>query len=134
MKSVPVATRINPELHAALEAEVQRTGQDKAELLRTYIRDGLAHYDSYSEQIMQTQLGILEHLKMLQGLVGAVVHIDVEQSVLGLHQEPNETAETYKARLQSTYKKSVFDAIAKGGRIAAVLSEAPANLKVSHDR
>jgi hypothetical protein len=132
MAGITVATRVDPELHAAFLAEMQRTGQDKAELLRTFIRNGLARYDSYSEQILQTQLGILEHLKKLQELVGAVVHLDVEQNVLGLHQDQNETPEAYKARLQSTYKKLVFDAITKGGRIAAVLAEAPANPKVGH--
>jgi hypothetical protein len=67
-------------------------------------------------------------------MIGAAVHLDVEQSVLGLPQEPNETQEAYKERLKAVYRTMVFEALAKGARIAAVSTSRPASPKVSHDR
>jgi hypothetical protein len=132
MKDGFVGVRLNDDLFAAFCEEATRRKQTNAALLRTFVRDGLARYDSYSEQVLQNQIRILEHLATLQDLVGAAVHLDVEQNVLGLCQDPNETPEAYKTRLQSTYKRTVFEAVTKGGRIVAALSETPANLKVSH--
>ncbi|ALK99901.1 hypothetical protein AB595_10610 [Massilia sp. WF1] len=133
MKTIPVGTRLDVDLHRAFEEEMKRRGQDKAELLRTFIRDGLARYDSYSEQIMQTQLSILEHMKKLQEMMGAALHLNVEQAVLGLRQGANETSEAYKERLMSEYRKTVFEALGKGGRIATVAATRTANAKVGHD-
>ena len=133
MKSIPVGTRLDHELHEAFQAEMKRRGQDQSQLLRTFVRDGLARYDSYSEQVMQTQLAILEHLKKLQEMIGAVMHLDVEQSVLALRQNPDESAEAYKERLTATYRKTVFEALGKGARIAAVSASKSANVKVGHD-
>lgn len=134
MKTIPVGTRLDPDLHRALEEEMKRRGQDKAELLRTFIRDGLARYDSYSEQIMQTQLAVLEHMKQLQEMMGAALHLHVEQAALGQRQGTNETPEAYKERLMNEYRKTVFDALGKGGRIASVAASKPARAKVDHDR
>jgi hypothetical protein len=131
MKRILVAARIDPDLYEALDVEVKRRKLDKAELIRTFIRDGLARYDSTSEQILHTQLAILEQLKIMQDLAGAAVHLHVEQQVLELRQEPNEPPETYTARLLATYRKKVFEAIVKGGRIVAAVPEMPASRKVS---
>jgi hypothetical protein len=133
MRTIPVGTRLDPELHAAFVVEMRRRGQDKSQLLRTFVRDGLARYDSCAEQILQTQLAILEHLKKLQEMIGAVLHIDVEQHVLGLRQEPGETTDAYKERLTAAYRKTVFDALAKGARIAAASPSQSAGAKVGHD-
>jgi hypothetical protein len=95
--------------------------------MRTFIRDGLARYDFIYEEILRTQLVILAELKKVQRLSGAELHLHVERQVLGLGQEVDEVPESYKARLQAIYRQEVFVAIAKGGRIAAALPEAPAN-------
>lgn len=133
MKTIPVGTRLDVDLHRAFEEEMKRRKQDKAELLRTFIRDGLARYDSCSEQIMQTQLAILEHMKKLQEMMGAALHLNVEQTVLGLRQEANETPEAYRERLMSEYRKTVFEALGKGGRIASVAVSMKASAKDGHD-
>jgi len=125
MKTEPVGTRLEPDLHAAFLEEMKRRGQTKSQFLKTIIRDALARYDSCSEQILQTQMAILEHLKRLQDMTGAAVHIDVEQSVLALPQEPGETQEAYKERLKAAYRRLVFEALAKGARIAAVSLNKP---------
>lgn len=112
---------------------MKRRGQDKAELLRTFVRDGLARYDSYSEQIMQSQLAILEQMKQLQEMLGAALHLHVEQTVLGMRQGTNETPEAFKERLLGEYRKMVYDALGKGGRIASVAATRLTGAKVSHD-
>jgi hypothetical protein len=138
MKTIPVGTRVSPELHDALLKEMGRRGQDKAQLLRTFIRDGLARYDSTSEQILHTQTAILEDLKKVQEMVGAVLHLDVEQTVLALRQLPAESPDAYKERLTGEYRKLVFEALGKGARIAAALPPASTptstNVAVRHDR
>jgi hypothetical protein len=83
------------------------------------------------EQILRRQLGILEQLKTAQDLAGAAVHVRVESQVLGLPHEPNETPEMYNDRLLANYRKMVFDAVVKGGRIVAALPETPTGRKVS---
>lgn len=118
MATKAVGTRIDTELYRALLDEAKRRGQDRAQLLRTFIRDGLARYDSYSEQVIQTQVSILEHLKKLQEMTGATLHLDVQQIVLTLQQKPDETPEAYKERLRAAYKAEVFEALDKGARIA----------------
>lgn len=133
MKHFPVCTRVDADLFAAIEAEAKRRTLDRAELIRVFVQEGLARYDSYSEQVLQNQIRILELLNMLQRLVGAALHLDVEQNVLALRQDSNETPEAYTARLQSTYRKTIFESFTKGGRIVAALSETPPNQKASHD-
>jgi hypothetical protein len=130
MKRILVAARIDADLYEALDAEVKRRKLDKAELIRSFIRDGLDRGDLSMEQILQTQLAILEQLKMMQDLAGAAVHLHVEQQVLELRQEPNEPHETYRARLLATYRKKVFEVIEKGGRIVTAIPEMPASRKV----
>jgi hypothetical protein len=135
MKTIPVGTRLDLELHETFMQEMARRGhKDKSQFLRNLVRDALAGYDSYSEQIIQTQLAILEHLKRLQEIVGATVHLGVEQNVLGLPQGANESPEAYKDRLKNVYRETVFDALAKGARIAAVSSNKSGSPKVGHDR
>jgi hypothetical protein len=129
MKTEPVGARLDPELHAAFLQEMKRRGQNKSEFLKTIIRDALARYDSCSEQILQTQLAILEQLKKLQDMIGAAVHLDVEQNVLGLPQHPDETEEAYKDRLRAAYRAMVFEALAKGARVAAASSTRLATAK-----
>jgi hypothetical protein len=133
MKTIPVGTRLDPELHAAFLQEMARRGQDKSQFLRTIIRDALARYDSCSEQILQTQLAILEYVKKLQEMIGATVHLEVEHSVLALPQEANETNEAYKERLKGAYRAMVYDALAKGARIAAAPANKGTTPKVGHD-
>lgn len=118
MATTPVGTRLEKELFDAFIAEAARRGQDRAQLLRTFVRDGLARYDSYSEQIIQTQLAILENVKKLQDMTGAALHIHAEQSVLALQQKPDESADQYRQRLRAAYKEEVFQALEKGARIA----------------
>ena len=133
MKTIPVGTRLDVDLHRAFEDEMKRRGQDKAELLRTFVRDGLARYDSYSEQIMQSQLAILEQMKQLQEMLGAALHLHVEQTVLGIRQGASETPEAFKERLLGEYRKMVYDALGKGSRIASVAATRLVGAKVSHD-
>ena len=133
MKNVQISVRIDNELNQALEEEASRRNQGIRDLIRTFLRDGLARYDSYSEQIMESQLAILEQLKKLQEMMGAALHLHVEQTVLGLRQGPNETADEYKVRLQGEYRKAVYDALGKGGRIASVAVPRTTTAKVSHD-
>lgn len=135
MKTIPVGTRFDPELHEAFMQEMARRGhRDKSQFLRNIVRDALAGYDAHAEQIIQTQLAILEHLKRLQAVIGATVHLGVEQSVLELPQGASESPEAYKDRLKNVYRETVFDALAKGARIAAVSSIQSADAKGGHDR
>lgn len=128
-----MSARVEPDVNTALEHEAKRRGQTKSELVETFLRDGLARYDSSSEQIIQTQLAMLEHLKRLQDMIGAVMHLEVEQSVLAQRQNPDETPEAYKERLLATYRKAVFDALAKGARIVSVSGNKLASAKVARD-
>lgn len=134
MKTIPVGTRLDVDLHEAFVAEMKRRGQDKAELLRTFIRDGLARYDGTSEQILHTQLAVLEHLKRLQEITGAVLHLGVEETVFAMRQLADESKEAYQERLRNEYKKIVFEALGKGARIANASGKPVATTKVGHDR
>jgi len=133
MVTIHVGTRIEPDLYQAFEAEAKRRRQAKSELLRTFLRDGLIDSDDRSEQIVQTQLSILEHLKKLQEMIGAVLHLDVEQTVLALPQGVDELPETYKNRLMQEYRRGVFEALNKGARIAAAPASLSQSGKVRHD-
>lgn len=133
MASIPICIRIDGDLDAHLTKEAKRRKQDKADLIRTFIRDGLAHYESGAEQMLQTQQAILEQLTKFREVTGATVHLVVEQTVLGLPQAPNETREAYKERLMATYRTMVFEALEKGARIAAAALNTPASPKVGHD-
>lgn len=134
MATIPICLRIDSDLDTDLVKEAKRRKQEKPDLIRTFIRDGLARYDAYSEQILQTQLAMLEQLKKLQEMIGAAVHLDVEQNVLALPQEPSETQDAYRERLKAAYRTMVFEALAKGARIAAAGSNKPVTAKTDHDR
>jgi hypothetical protein len=131
MKTEPVGTRLEPDLYAAFVYEMKRRGQTKSQFLQTIIRDALQRYDSSSEQILQTQLEILSHLKRLEAMAGATVHLEAERNVLAMPQDRNETFDAYRERLRAAYRAIVFEALGKGARIAAVASDEPAAAKVS---
>lgn len=133
MAAIPIGTRIDSDMFQAFEEEAKRRRQDKAELLRSFVRDGLTRNDAYSDQIIQMQLSILEHLKKLQEMIGAVLHLDVEQAVLALPQGVDELPETYKKRLMQEYRRGVFEALNKGARIAAAPASLSPSGKVRHD-
>lgn len=131
MRTVTVSGKIEDDLNAALEEEAKRRRQTKSQLVATYIRDGLARFDSASSQILETQIAILDHLKTIGELAGASLHHSVEQTVIGMRQNPGETAETYRERLQTEYKKFVFEAVGKGGRIHAASNKRPSKVRVA---
>jgi hypothetical protein len=118
MANVTVGARVDTEISDALEKEAKRLGMKKCALVKTYVLDGLAGNNNETEQVMQTLLSVLEQIKIVMGLTGAALHLDVERQVLDLPQRPDESTDAYRQRLMKEYKQKVLEAIAKGGRIA----------------
>lgn len=133
MKTIPVGTRLDPDLHESFLAEMARRRQTKSELLLTFVRDGLARYDSTAAQLLEAQIACLKEIKRTQEMIGAVLHLDVEQSVMAIRQLPEESPDAYKDRLRSAYRDLVFKAIEKGARIASSPTAKVSSAKVSHD-
>lgn len=131
MKTTPVGTRLDADLLEAFLNECARRKSTKSDLLLTFIRDGLARYDSVSTQVLETQLAILEQMKAIGELAGASLHHGVEQTVINLPQGANESAEAYRERLQAEYEKLVLRAVGKGGRIHAVSTKRPPKVRVA---
>jgi hypothetical protein len=133
MPTIPICIRIDLDLDADLVAEAKRRGQEKPDLIRTFLRDGLARYDSASEQILQTQITLLQNVKRLQEMVGATLHLEVEQAVLALQKGADESANQYAARLRDVYRETVFEALNKGARIATASPVTSASKRVNND-
>ncbi|WP_371765516.1 hypothetical protein [Massilia sp.] len=134
MKTIPVGTRLDHDLHESFLAEMARRNQTKSELLLTFVRDGLARYDSTSAQVLEAQVTCLKEIKKTQEMIGAVLHLAVEESVIAIRQLPDESPDAYKERLRNAYRDLVYKAIEKGARIAASPTMKMSNAKVSHDR
>jgi hypothetical protein len=123
MASVIVAARVHSDIDDALEKEAKRRGQRKSALVKTYVLDGLAGNNNETEQVLQTLVSVLEHLKTLMSISGATLHLDVERLIFDLPKNPDEPPEEYRERLKTAYKQKVREAITKGGRIAAASSD-----------
>jgi len=79
-----VTVRVESHIAQYLEEEAKRRRQTVAALVRTFIRDGLARYDAFSDRVLQTQEILQKSQTILESLVGTHLHLSLEASVRGL--------------------------------------------------
>lgn len=123
MSDHPISVRLNEDLRSELRAEAKKQRVTEAVLIRMFIRDGLANFNAANERILQNAELMTEQLSLLQQLVAATLHVDVEQQVMANRQKADESADDYAQRLRALYRSSVLEAFAKGKLITTALQQ-----------
>lgn len=116
-----MTVRLDPELKAELVKEAKQRGQTEGALVRTFVRDGLSGYDALSERILQMCENGDERIRRLETMVGAVIHLLVEEVVLSQPRQAEESQEDYATRLRGLYADKVRSAADRGAPIKSVV-------------
>ncbi len=117
------SVRLETDDHDRLEALAKNRGQTVASLSRQFIVDGIAGYDQAHEATMQLMEQMQKKIDLMAALLGGSFHTILEQKVLAMTQNSDETPDAYKERLRATYTNTVFEAISKGNGISAAVEE-----------
>lgn len=123
MADHPISVRLDEDLRQELRNEAKKQRVTEAVLIRMFIRDGLANFNAANERLLQNSELMTAQLTLLQQLVAATLHVDVEQLVMSNRQKPEESAEDFAQRLRALYRTSVLDAVAKGKVMTTVLQQ-----------
>lgn len=126
MKTEQICIRLDRWLKEDLAREAALRGQEMSALIRTFVRDGLARHDAERAHIQDSLVVADERLRRLETMVGAVMHLHVEQQVLALPKVPGESHEIYSARLRGIYSDKIHLAADKATSIRAAV-KVPAN-------
>lgn len=123
MKSEQITIRLEQHIIEHLKDEAKKRSQPFAALARTFIRDGLAHYDAISEELLQADERIEARLQTIEALVAANLHVTVQGQVLASKQKEDEADNAYVSRLGADYRNAVMNSIPKGSLIAAEVTQ-----------
>lgn len=123
MAKIVFSIRLESDDYDDLVEKAKDRGQTAASLARLFIIDGLAGYDQAHEATMQTLERMLEKINVISALQGASIHTIVEQKVLGIRQNNEETADAYKERLRATYTSTIFEAVQKGAGVSTAVAQ-----------
>lgn len=121
MASLQISFRIEEDEVEALDAEAQKRNQTRAALVRTFVLDGLARFDSVGEKILQSGENLKQQVDAIEAIAAATMHLLASSLTRQNKKNDGESDAAYAERLKEIYSSSVHEAIPKGALIVAAL-------------